>query len=257
MTIRVVNDSGTQLTFGKTSGKIELLILNELNDFSTRINPFEHLKDAKGNKLDVNPAEGLILGSGESKTITIRLNKYYPLAKALRYKVKAVIKHPALSNNIQTKNFRFFEVIKGNIIETKIFGVTDIKNPKIVKTRKYNILSFNIKNNSMYCLKIYDDKWVYSLHRLGPRVIGIPVQHQVDTFSNIHILIQLQPKIFLHTIFSPEGEKQQEVIYKATFTNVPRLTRDNNLGKVSILDGLRTTEGVDYVRQGNKIKMLR
>jgi len=258
LTLHVVNDSGTQLQFGKKSGKIEFLILSELNKFSQRVKPFEQ-KDKKGKVIEnyeFNPAEGLILGAGESKTLTIRINKYFPLAKALRYRIKAVITHPALSKSLETKNYKEFEVMKGDIKKTKIFGVTDIKDPSKVKTRKYDILGFNIKNNSIYCLKIYDDKWVYALHRLGPQVQGIPCQHQVDTFSNIHILIQLQPKVFMHTIFSPEGVAQQEVIYKATFQNVPRLIRDTNLGKVSVLDGLKTTEGVDYVRKGAKIHML-
>ena len=247
LTVHVVNDSGTQLQFGKNAGKIEFLILNELNNFSHRIEPF---------KKDFNPAEGLILGAGESKSLTIRINKYYPLYKSLRYKVKAVINHPALANALETKNFKEFEVIKGNVISTKIFGVIDIKNPSKVKTRKYEILGFNIKNSSMYCLKIYDDKWVYALHRLGPRVQGIPCLHEIDTFSNIHILIQLKPKVFLHTIYSSKGQIQQEVIYKATFSNVPRLQKDSNLGKVSVLDGLRRTEGIHYIRKGSQIHML-
>ncbi|NQZ56627.1 MAG: hypothetical protein HRT88_04050 [Lentisphaeraceae bacterium] len=248
ITLELTNDSGTQLAFGKTTGKIEFLVLNELNNFSTRVSPY---------KKGFNPAEGLLLGAGESKILTIRLNKYYPLAKALNYRVKAIITHPAMNNAIRTKNFEDFTVISGNVIETKIFGVTDINNPKKVKSRKYDILGFNIANNSMYCMKIYDDKWVYALHRLGPRVRGIHVQHQVDTFSNIHVLIQLQPQIFMHTIFSPSGTKQQEVLYRASFKNVPRLIRDTNLGKVTVLDGLRAEEGVDYIRQGNKFRLLK
>jgi len=87
--------------------------------------------------------------------------------------------------------------------------------------------------------------------------MGIPVRHQVDSFSNIHTLVLLQPKIYVYTIFSPEGKIQQELIYKANFDNIPRLERDTSLGRVKVVNGFKAIEGVDYIRQGSNIRMLR
>ena len=247
MSVHVINNSGTQLTFGKTDGKIEFLILSEVNDFTTIVNAY----DPK-----FNPAAGLILGAGETKKMSIRLNKHFPMSKDVKYRISARISHRSLQTALQTIKPEEIEVAQGNEISTHLFGVTDVTNPKKVMSRKYSLLGFNVNNNEMYCLKVFDDKWVYALHRLGPKVIGVNPQHEVDAFSNIHFLIQLEPKVFLHVVFSPEGKKQQEVIYKASFDNVPRLKRDNDLGKISIRDGLRAVEGVDYVKQGNNYKIL-
>lgn len=247
LSLHVINDSGSQLTFGKSGGKIEFLILSELNDFSTKIDPY---------KESLNPAEGLVLGAGETKKVTLRLNKYFPLHKAVRYRIKCRISHPRLQNAIETKKFLDFEVSAGDLISTRSFGMSDALDPQKIITRKYSVIGFNEHRNSMYCIKFFDDKWVYSLHRLGPKVRGVPLQHDVDSFSNIHTLIQLEPKIFAHTIFSPAGKKQQEIVYRASFDNVPRLSRDSDLGKISVKDGLKAIEGVDYVKQGDKIKIF-
>jgi len=247
MTVQVINNSGTQLAFGKNKGKLEFLILSEINNFNTIVNPF---------KADFNPAAGLILGAGETKKLVIRINKHFPMARDIKYRISARISHPSLQNALQSKKPSEIEVSKGDEISTHLFGVTDITNPKKVQTRKYSILGFNVDNNEMYCLKIFDNKWVYALHRLGPKVQGIQPQHETDSFSNIHVLIQLEPKVFMHSVFSPEGKKQQVVIYKASFDNVPRLVRDSDLGKITIRDGLKAIEGVDYIKQGNNYKIL-
>lgn len=247
MTLQVINNSGTQLTFGKNKGKIEFMILSEVNKFTTIVRPF---------KEDFNPADGLILGAGETKKINIRINKYFPMSQDVKYRIIARISHTRLQNAIQTKKPFEIEVAKGQEISTHIFGVTDIANPKNVQTRKYSLLGFNVNNNEMYCLKVFDDKWVYALHRLGPKVNGVHPQHEIDSFSNIHVLIQLEPKVFMHSVFSPEGKKQQEVIYKASFDNIPYLDRDADLGKISVRDGLKAIEGVDYIKQGDSYKIL-
>lgn len=247
MTISVVNDTGSQLIFGKNGGKIEFLVLSELNNFSKRINSY---------KENFNPANGLILGAGETKKMTVRINKHFDLGRALRYRVKARISHPRLQNALETKDPLNFEVAEGQTIETRSFGLTDVTDPQKIITRKYTILGFHQNRNSIYCIKFHDSKWIYALHRLGPKVRGVPLRHDIDSFSNIHTLTQLEPKVFSHVIFSPDGKKQQELIYRASFDNVPRLHRDPEIGKISVRDGLKAIEGIDFIRQGETIKIL-
>ena len=247
LTMHVINDTGSQLSFGKSGGKIEFLILSEINNFSTKVDPY---------KESFNPAYGLTLGAGETKKMGIRLNKHYDLGKAVRYRIIARISHPRLQNAIQTNTPLNFEVSPGQLIESRSFGVADVLDPQKIITRKYSILGFHENRNSVYCIKFHDDKWSYALHRLGPKVRGVPLRHDVDSFSNIHTLTQLEPKVFSHVIFSPDGKKQQELIYRASFDNVPRLHRDTDLGKISVRDGLKAVEGIDYIKQGNKVKLL-
>jgi hypothetical protein len=257
LTLHVINNSGSQLSFGKSKGKIEFLILSEISNWTTKVDPFKKFQEDKTTgKSGFNAAAGLTLGAGETKKVTIRLNKYFPMAKAVKYRIKARLSHPRLNKALETAKFQEIEISKGNILETRTFGVADDKDPKKINSRKYTILGFNVDNNDMYCIKFWDDKWVYSLHRLGPRVQGIRPQHDVDSFSNVHVLIQLEPKVFIHTIYSPEGKEQQEVIYKASFDNVPKLKRDSDLGKITVINGLKAIEGVDYVKQGNTYRMI-
>ena len=45
-------------------------------------------------------------------------------------------------------------------------------------------------------------------------------------------------------------------VYKASFDNVPKLKRDPDIGKLTVINGLKAVEGVDYVKQGDLYKML-
>ena len=58
-------------------------------------------------------------------------------------------------------------------------------------------------------LKIEDKDFVYVIYELGVFVRGIPIQHKIDAFSNIHLIFHLGGKTFKYIVFSADGEQKQ------------------------------------------------
>lgn len=236
----LVNNSGSKLSFAaddKKSG-MSFDIFRVDGTQRTRLKTF---KKQKG----FNPVGGLVLAAGETRHLSVNLNSYYPMSTVGEYEIVAKVKHMRIPGRTFRTKPQFIKVEEGFVLETRSFGVRDAENGK-VSSRKYDIQTFSKLEGDVYTLKIYDDKWVYSLSRLGPKVLGIPLKHEVDAFSNIHVLIQLKPKIFRHMLFNSRGKLRQSKFYKASFENVPTLTRDLNVGKVSISGGFPAVEGKDY-----------
>ena len=239
-TLVLVNNSGSRLFFAKNDEKsgMDFEVFRVDGTQRTRLKLFKHQKD-------FNPVQGLILAAGETRAMTVNLNSYYPMSSTGEYEVIARIRHARIPGKIFQTKAKFLKVEEGFVNETRNFGVRNPENGEVV-SRKYDIQSFTKLENTVYVLKVYDDKWVYSLNRLGPQVMGIPLKHEVDAFSNIHVLIQLKPKIFRHMLFNSKGKMKQSKFYKASFENVPALVRDLGVGKVSVSGGFPAVEGKDY-----------
>lgn len=239
-TLVLVNNSGSRLFFGKNDkdSGMDFEVFRVDGTQRTRLKPFKHQKD-------FNPVEGLMLAAGETRSLAVNLNSYYPMATIGEYEVVARVRHSRIPNKYFQTKAQFLKVEEGFVLESRDFGVRNPENGKVI-SRKYDIQTFSKLDNDMYTLKVYDKKWVYALNRLGPKVMGIPLKHEVDAFSNIHVLIQLKPKIFRHMLFNSKGKLKQSKFYKASFENVPTLVRDIGVGKVSVSGGYPAVEGKDY-----------
>ena len=250
--LTIVNNSGTQLIFGskKLSGHVEFLIIDRFDRVIKSFKETAQLrakKVGKKTKKDVfNPAKGLILGAGETKTLKLTLNKHFPLSRAGEYKIIARIRHQKLGRYFFETKPQRLAVERGVQEAHKGFGVPDPTDTNKIIPRQYSIMSYQKETGDIFTIKIYDKNFIYAVHRLGPKVSGISITHNVDAFSNIHTLVQMKPKIFRHTIFTNKGKIKQEKYYKASFDFSPQLHRDTNLGKVSIIRGIPAVEGVDY-----------
>jgi hypothetical protein len=170
-----------------------------------------------------------------------------------RYKISASLTHPSLSGLAFETPEKLISINTGTRLKQKNFGVVDMKDSSVIHPRSYDIISFKEQEGDVVCLKVYDKNWVYALMRLGPYVDGVKLNHDVDTFSNIHVLVQVKPRIFLHEVFSDTGTIKQFIVYRATFENVPIMTRDSKLGTIRIYGGEKLIEGEDYIRDGNTI----
>ena len=244
-TLTIVNNSGARLNFGQDegSGKLKMLIIDPQN---TMVNP--RLKN-------FNPMNGLVLAAGETKSLSFNLNEHFRMSRIGRYKVSASLTHPAIGGLAFQIPDQELSVEPGTQLHKKTFGVSDLNNPNTVVSRSYEILTFKEDQHNILCLKVYDKNWIHALQRIGPYVHGVKLNHDVDTFTNIHTLVQVKPRIFIHMIFSNEGNLKQFVVYKASFDDVPQMNRNPKLGTLSVTGGKRLVEGVDYVKNGTSIEL--
>ena len=245
VTFTVVNNSGTRLTFGanERSGKLKILV----------VDPENRLVPAYDKKF--NPVNGLVLAAGETKSLVFNINEHFSMTRLGRFSVSASMTHPALTGLAFETKPKILNVESGTVLRKKTFGVVDLEDSNVIHPRSYEIISFKEKEGDIVCLKVYDKQWVYALLRLGPYVTGVKVNHDVDTFSNIHTMIQVKPRVFIHMVFSDTGSIKQFIVYRATFENVPIMVRDSKLGTVRIFGGEKLTEGEDYIRIGNTLEL--
>ncbi|WDE99048.1 hypothetical protein PQO03_14520 [Lentisphaera profundi] len=245
VTFTVVNNSGTRLAFGanERSGKLKLLVVDPEN----RLIPAYDVK--------FNPMNGLVLAAGETKSLVFNINEHFSLTRLGDFKVSASMTHPTLTGLAFETPQTTISVQSGTMLKKKTFGVVDLEDSNMIHARSYEIIAFKEEEGDIVCLKVYDKKWVYALLRLGPYVTGVKVNHDVDTFSNIHTMIQVKPRVFIHMVFSDTGAIKQFIVYRATFENVPIMTRDSKLGTVRIFGGEKLVEGEDFIRVGNTLEL--
>ena len=244
-TLTIVNNSGARLNFGQdeSTGKLKLLIIDPKN---TMVKPrLKHF----------NPMNGLVLAAGETKSLTFNLNEHFRMSRIGRYKVSASLSHPAIGGLAFEVPKQDISVEPGTLIHKNSFGVSDINDPNRITSRSYEILTFKEDQHNILCLKVFDKNWIHGLQRIGPYVHGVKLHHDVDTFTNIHTLVQVKPRIFIHMIFSNEGRLKQFVVYRASFDNVPQMSRNPQLGTLTVSGGSKLIEGVDYVKDGTSIEL--
>ena len=73
--------------------------------------------------------------------------------------------------------------------------VGKLENGQKIKKRNYKILSFFDGADSVYCLLVEDDKYVYGVTRIGYDIGNSKPECEIDRFSKLHILVQSSPTV--------------------------------------------------------------
>jgi hypothetical protein len=94
-------------------------------------------------------------------------------------------------------------------------------------------------------LVVEDKKRVYNVLFLGNSLGEEKISHEVDNFSNLHIMVPISPKIFVHITIDVNGKVDEESVYKRTRT-VPTMVRNPETGKVYVTGGAPAKQKRDY-----------
>jgi len=234
--VTLQNFTGNNLVFTDEPEKGGYLSFTILNRQGREIGAYEQ---------NLNPVAGLILGQGETKQLTLTLNAYYPMQDTGSYSVQARISHRRLR----------YDFISDPVIITVKDGITLWKQ-KIgipvddsvgkIPDRTITLLALNQERGSLVCLRVEDDDMVYGLERLGPRIDGAEPQCEIDPICNIHILFPLRPRLFVYRVYDYNLRILQNQHY-VTESEMPRLVRDSDMGRVRVVGGRMAREGDDYV----------
>ncbi len=235
--ITVRNYTGNTLIFGESDAKETRGMLR----FIVKTNKGLDASSVAG---DFNPVDGLILGAGETRKIRLMLNNYLRLQRDDVYTVSVQIGHPRLSHDIRSDPASF-EIASGLPVWEKTVGVPASNSLKQVESRHITVLLLKQKEGELYCLKIEDDKSVYAVSRLGPRLSGADPVCDVDALSNIHLLFQVRPRLYSYRVYDCNGTLKQDK-YFVMHDSIPRLHHERELGRVSVKGGREAVKGVDY-----------
>lgn len=229
------NYSGNTLIFGgggSVSGSVFFKIIDEQD---RSVSPYE---------TGQNFAEGLILGAGETKELPITLNKYYNLSKLCGYSISARVSHNRLKNDMITDS-AYISVKTGMIFSKCKIGVPVADPTAPIQSRDVAILIFQEEERDVFCLLIEDDKTVYNVTRLGHRLRGANPMMDIDAMSNVHVLVQVKPRLYNYRIYDYNGNLKMEKHYLPQAT-APVMIRDEALGRVLVTGGREAVSGIDF-----------
>ena len=245
VTIVIRNYSGNTLVFSNDKGVRTGHLFFEID----RHNKSSVHRLAHG----TNPVDGLVLGAGETKELTLALNTLYDLQAEGGYTVTAQIGHRRLPNDYRSNPITF-EVREGIPVVTRRVGLPSTSPTAPIKTMTVSLLLFNDGKGCMYCLRVEDDKNVYATIRLGPQISGSPPQLDADASSDIHILFQSAPRLYSYSVYSILGGdvRLRQQRYYVAEGGIPKLTRAP--GYLKVVNGRPAVEGKDYeVAPGSEI----
>lgn len=200
---------------------------------------------------DTNPAEDLILGPGETRTLTIRINSIVDMSQVGTYTLSVRVGHPRLRQDYLSQPVPI-DIRRGTPIWSHQIGVPQDSTTDIIPTRTVSLLRFRKKDGESYAMRLEDDENVFGIARLGPYLAGAEPDCHIDAMSNIHLLFQIHPRLYSYRIYSVNMELKQNLYYIMK-GSIPRLKRDKELGSVRVVGGQRAVPGKDYrIADGSK-----
>ena len=235
-TVTLRNYSGNTLVFGldpKTQGHLDFAVAKQ------NAPPVRRLDDS------ANPVSGLVLGAGETKTLTLSLNTIYDMQEEGTYDVFAQVGHPQLENDFRSESVTV-EIRHGTVQWKRSVGMPGQQQGGTIPSRQVSLLIFHDRDGDVYCLRVEDEDFVYRIVRLGRRVIGAAPQCDVDAISSIHVLFPLRPRLYVHQVYDYDVKLKQERHYVLEGA-APRFHRDPDVGRIMVVGARPAVRGVDFL----------
>ena len=237
--VTFVNRTGRFISFSDSAinkgGKLMFRIQDEKDNIMPLRQP--------GKLPEVN---GLSLPNGGTEKMTYCLTKYYKIFKCGKYRVRAILEHPQVAKRWESISDVTFTVGVGETIMEQTVGVPDPDNGMKNKLRKYIMKTFYDGKDRIYYLIVEDDKFIYSVVRLGYDVgTAARPQYKIDALNRLHIILQASPLIFSHFVYNYTGQKESRQTYYKTDKS-PVLVRDPKTGMVKVVGGRKAIKGVNF-----------
>ena len=236
VTVSLKNYSGQNLYFDGTQrdggGYLEFNITNTAGKRVLQINQ------------DLEPARDLVLLPGATKSVTLIISTFFDLQSEDDYELRVRVGHRRFEHDFLSKPIRF-QVRGGVEVWSRVVGLPNLMSRERIETRKCSLNTIHYDDGDRYFLRIEDDNYVYATLRLGPRVLGFTPQCEADALSRIHTLIQTAPRLLNYRIFDLTGDIKHNNYYVVE-GSLPALSRDPDLGTVTVKGGRKAKEGVDF-----------
>jgi len=193
---------------------------------------------------DANPAAGLILGTGETKTLNLAINGLFDMQWIGTYRIQAVVRHPRLSNDYISDPVSI-DVRGGLVCWRQSVGIPASSSTMRIQPREASLVLFHADVGDIYCLRVEDKQKVYGVVRLGSKVAGGKPECDVDAISSIHVLLLVRPRLYAYRVYDYNLKLRQDRYYILDHST-PHLVRDAEIGRITVKGGRAAVEGVDY-----------
>ena len=236
--VTIRNNSGHAIVFGDNKRLQGNLLFKIIGSQSV---PVEAIKNRSF------PMAGVIIQAGQQKDFIVPVSHLYKLKQCGTFRIYAYVEHNMFEHNY-ISNEASFEVNKGFTIWKQIVGVPEFmlaEKKQKIKNRTYRLAGLLSGSARSYYLVIEDEKRVYNVLFLGDALGEEKITREVDPLSNLHLMIPISPKIFVHLVIDVNGKIEDESVYKRTKT-IPALVRNPKTGKIFVTGGAHAKKKRDY-----------
>ncbi len=236
--VDILNNSGHAIVFGDSKqlqGKLLFKIIDSQN-IQVEVIPKTSY-----------PMTGVIIDAGKHKEFVVPLSNFYDLKKCGIFRIYAYVEHNMFEDAYRSRETSF-EINKGFVMWENVVGVPDfmLANKKgKIKNRTYKLVRLLQGSQKGNYLVVEDKNRVYNVLFLGNSLGEEKITHEVDNMSNLHVMVPISPKVFVHITIDVNGEIDDESVYKRTQT-VPSLVRNPETGKVYVTGGTHAKQKRDY-----------
>ena len=236
--VDILNNSGHAIVFGDSKqlqGKLLFKIIGSQNIQVEAIPKTSY------------PMKGVIIDAGKHKEFVVPVSNFYDLKKCGIFRIYAYVEHNMFEDAYRSRETSF-EINKGFVMWKSVVGVPDFihtnKKNKI-KNRTYKLVRLLQGSKKGNYLVVEDKKRIYNVLFLGNSLGEEKITHEVDNMSNLHVMVPISPKVFVHITIDVDGKIDNESVYKRTQT-VPSLVRNPKTGKVYVTGGTHAKQKRDY-----------
>jgi len=171
---------------------------------------------------------------------------YFNLAESGNYSITATVAIKAWGGQIFTSPPRKIDIIKGTILWEKEFGVppaSGVSAPP--ELRRYTLEQAKHLDKLKLYVRVQDAASLRTVKvfPLAPLLSFSQVEHQIDRFSNLHVMTQTGARVFTYCVVSPEGDLAIRQAHEYTGSR-PRLGVDA-MGNITVTGGTRRIMATD------------
>lgn len=238
--IAILNNSGGALTFKPEDGWLDFTVWNMVKPTGEG-NPVPKVKP-----LFIN--ETFTVKHTESARATVDLSTGFDLARHGLYRVQASMTYPGATAAINAEAVTL-NVVPGYKLSELEFGLPHAEAGATPESRKYSLQRITlteIREMRLY-VSVTDpaEETIFRQVRLG-RVAGNDAPPtRLDRLSNLHVLHQIDARLFTHTTVSPRGDILLRESYESLGSR-PGFKVDDE-GRVSVSGGVRRARADDIL----------
>jgi hypothetical protein len=196
-------------------------------------------KGAPVSQLGPLPVEGEFrLESSSVATRRVNLAPYFDFSRPGRYKISATVRVPQFQLAVHSPP-KDILIITGSTLWEQDFGVPPSAEGELPEIRKYTLLQTMHHKEMMLYFRLSDPRGskVYKVFPIGQLVSFSKPEHQLDRFSNLHVLYQMNARSFLYTLITPEGFILARETYE--ISNSHPVLRPGRDGRIQLTGGVR------------------
>ncbi|MFP6905978.1 MAG: hypothetical protein VCG02_12215 [Verrucomicrobiota bacterium] len=171
----------------------------------------KQLNDPLGKEPKPLLKEPVIVKPHQSRDILIYINTKYLMNKVDSYRISAGVR---MGNTQYTSPRQFFDVYQGVEVQK-----LTIPRPH----REWSLRKQSRSNVGIFLFLRVDDgngRINYGVHTLDRMIDGFDPQMIIDTRNRIHVLHRRSPKLFMHHVYTPEGQYDERNLYTLGYGEV-------------------------------------